>query len=183
MAYEGYSIYNDGDILEVRYSDVEGTDPWPGEGNVNVIPQFLDDGYHLYGMTSLLNAGITEISISGEVYNCPAYDIDGEARPYHTQPEIGADEVTFVSVNESIPVNGLAIEIYPNPCTELLTIACSNGVMMDEIILYNHNGQEIMHQLIAQPNAKVEFSALPAGVYLLKVIAGNTIQKEKIVKR
>ena len=80
-APNGTSIYQTASTLEVRYSDVQGDVVWPGEGNINVEPQFLSDGYHLDDPAGLVNAGIQQYEINGLWYDCPAYDIDGEMRP------------------------------------------------------------------------------------------------------
>jgi hypothetical protein len=97
---EGPEIFELESNLEVRHSDVEGG--WPGNGNMDVDPKFRSDGYHLDYPSTLLNEGTSSIFVAGDWYECPEYDIDGDERPYSSEPEIGADEAlwNYVIVNE-----------------------------------------------------------------------------------
>ncbi|MHC1777729.1 MAG: T9SS type A sorting domain-containing protein [Lentimicrobium sp.] len=168
----GASIYSSGSILEVRYSDVEGNEVWPGEGNVNCPATFLDDGYHLNNTCQLVEAGIASIEINGTLYECPAYDIDGEGRPSNAFPEIGADEVLIVSVPEPGPVNHSAFNIYPNPATGKITVELNGATTLKsgDVSIIGITGKELFHQQVAGPKTEINVSALPAGVYFIKLI-------------
>ena len=45
----GASIFQEASTLEVRYSDVQGDVVWPGEGNLNCTPTFLQMATTLMG--------------------------------------------------------------------------------------------------------------------------------------
>jgi hypothetical protein len=177
------SIHQQLSNLEVRYSDVEGALAWPGEGNLICEPMLFDDGYHIFGSCSLVNAGIAEISIDGVTYYCPELDIDGESRPYQAQPEIGVDEVTFVSTREKVPVQGFIVNLLPNPCSKMLTISTSNGENLGEMTIFSQTGQEILHTTISQPSWQFDVSSLPAGLYTVRVTGKSASQVVKFIKQ
>lgn len=168
----GASIYTEGSTLEVRYSDVEGDAVWPGEGNVNCVATFLEDGYHLNDTCQLVEAGIASIEINGILYECPAYDIDGEGRPMNNFPEIGADEVLLVSVPEPTLLNGSTFNIYPNPASGKITLELNGATsaMIGDVLFIGITGKELLRQQVAGLKTEINVSALAAGVYFIKLI-------------
>jgi hypothetical protein len=190
------SIFTGGNTLEVRYSDVEGDDYWPGEGNENEDPEFGDDGYHLSNSSPLWNEGIAATVINGITYECPEYDIDGETRPWpwpweYPDPEIGADEIPFyVSVEESA-VGGQqsAVLTYPNPFHSTIEFRVSSiESQWVTLKIYNTQGQEVAVVLDGKwPGGQVvrwDAGALPAGVYFYRISTIDNRQSTmgKIVK-
>jgi len=174
------SIQQYSGTLNVRYSDVGGENVWPGEGNVNCHATFLEDGYHLSGTCQLVESGIASINIDGIWYNCPAYDIDGEGRPSNAFPEIGADEVLIVTVPEPLQANNSAFNVYPNPTTGKITVElneASSGVG-GNISIYSLSGQELIRGFASGPKTDFNVSALPAGIYFVKMI--NNDQKSPV---
>ncbi len=179
-APSGASIYEQGSIIEVRYSDVEGNDVWPGEGNINEEPLFLGDGYHLEQASPLVNQGASKVSISGELYSCPSFDIDGDARPYaNTQPEIGVDEVPVFMVGVPVSTSNHSINIYPNPADQLITIYDCNRAVILEVKIYNHIGQNVYKGV--PENNTLDVSKLLPGVYILEVTHNNKRFREKLI--
>jgi len=178
-ATEGASIFVVG-TLEVRYSDVQGDEVWPGEGNINEAPQFMSDGYHLDEPGGLLNAGISSINISGITYECPTYDIDGDLRPYSTtQPEMGVDEVQITAIGELVSTNNLPINIYPNPAGQMVTIFIKNGGIVKEVTIYDQVGQKVFRGI---PDKNIlDVSKLQPGVYLIRVITSQSEYREKLI--
>ena len=187
-ATTGPSINQTESTLEVRYSDVQGGVVWAGEGNINEEPQFQSDGYHLDYSCTLLNMGASSVIIDGESYNCPAYDIDGQDRPYsNTLPDIGADEAQwqYVSIEEAISGN---FEIYPNPVKEQLII---NYELENESLiiveLFNTTGtlvQSIAQQTNSAGKHQIELNTanLQPGLYFIRMQAGNQMATKKVVK-
>ncbi len=176
------SIYQVGSTLKVRYSDVQGSTLWPGEGNMNVDPEFETDGYHLTFGSPLLNKGKSSVEIDGVTYNCPLFDFDGEARPYeNTEPEIGAVELqTDVSIGEPIWANGLSINLYPNPANRIVTISAKNMAVIDEVEIYNQTGQLVLH--VKPVKNTLDISGLQPGVYCCHLKADKQVAIKKIVK-
>jgi len=179
-APSGASIYTEGSNLEVRYSDVEGADVWPGEGNVNFDPQFQSDGYHLELTSMLLNRGATITVINGESYHCPAYDIDGDDRPFeNTQPEIGVDELQLVSIDEPISTNNFSINLYPNPADQMVTISAKNGAVLIEANIYNNLGQNVYTGILVDNT--LDISKLQPGIYIVELMTDQGKMREKLI--
>jgi hypothetical protein len=179
-ATEGASIFTQTSTLEVRYSDVQGDVVWPGEGNIIEEPEFQSDGYHLSDSSPLVNTGISSISINGVVYECPAYDIDGEMRPYSTtQPEIGVDEVQITSIGEPTSADSQSINVYPNPADQMVTISVKNGTIIKEVTIYNQVGQNVYRGL--PDDNTLDVSKLQPGVYLIEVITNQSEISEKLI--
>jgi hypothetical protein len=179
----GASIYTEGGTLEVRYSDVEGDNVWPGEGNVNCDVAFLDDGYHLSNTCQLMEAGIDSILINGALYTCPTYDIDGESRPLDNFPEIGADEVLLpVSVPEPLPVNQ-SLVIYPNPANDKITVSHPAFTGISSLTIFNVNGEKVVERSVRESEILINISALPGGVYFVQLQNEKMVAVGKMVKK
>ncbi len=74
--------------IEVTYSDIQGG--WPGEGNINVDPLFVDspnDDYHLTDESPCISTGKFTLDV-------PTTDIEGNPRPgpSGSEPDMGAYE-------------------------------------------------------------------------------------------
>ncbi|MBN1660535.1 MAG: VCBS repeat-containing protein [Anaerolineae bacterium] len=86
--YNGWSISLGGNATgQVAYSDVEGG--WPGEGNTNDDPVFLDlpgGDYHLTAWSPVVDRGTPA--------GAPVHDLDG--MPRDAWPDMGAYEFTGV---------------------------------------------------------------------------------------
>ena len=177
----GTAIYSIQSNLEVRYSDVEGTEVWPGEGNVNCSPAFLEDGYHLDPTSQLLNAGITSVTVNGVVYNCPAWDIDGEPRPFTgTQPEIGVDELqTSEFIGEPVSTNNSQINIFPNPANQILMISAENGTVIKAVNIYDQVGKMVYTGI--PENNSLDISKLKPGIYIVEVVTGQGKIRQKLI--
>jgi len=70
--------------IDITYSDIQGG--WPGEGNIDAGPLFVD-GYHLSDYSPCIGAGIMTLDV-------PTEDFEGDPRPNppDSNPDIGADE-------------------------------------------------------------------------------------------
>jgi hypothetical protein len=178
------SIRVESGILKVRYSDVAGDDLWPGEGNVNCHATFLGDGYHLSDTCQLVEKGIASVFIDGYWYHCPPYDIDGEGRPSNAFPEIGADEVLIVSVTEPETANNSSLSIYTNPVSGKITVELKGVTsgMSGDVSIIGITGRELLHQQVTGPKTEFNVSALPAGVYFIRLIPDDQNTMIKVGK-
>jgi hypothetical protein len=177
----GPAIFAEESNLEVRYSDVDYDEfIYPGEGNLNCDPAFLEDGYHLDGQCQLVDAGIESILINGVWYDCPAYDIDGEARPWpNSNPEIGVDEVQPVGIYEPVSGNNAAISIFPNPTDRELTISVEEGTSISALNIYDLAGKKVC---TGQPTGNIlDVSALQQGIYFIEIISDRSKTMQKII--
>ncbi len=72
------------------------------------------------------------------------------------------------------------VEIYPNPSTNQIKIISKTNINHYEI--YNHTGQSILKGDIINNNS-ILISALPSGVYLIKLSSDNGIVQKMFVKK
>lgn len=167
--------------LEVRYSDVEDSTTWPGEGNVRINPQFQSDGYHLEYSSLLFDKGISSIEIGGVTYNCPSNNIDGDVRPFAGGvPEIGADELRTAAGTETYRT--AEVTIYPNPATDEIAVSVPwPGNYMLEI--FSLNGDKLLEKQITDTVTHLNISTLPWGVYVVRVQDERGMRVAKFVKQ
>jgi hypothetical protein len=83
----------------------------------------------------------------------------------------------FVSVNENIPVSGL--NIYPNPCNDLLKIESSEELVL--ITLYNSFGELMLKKKVDESQFEIPVSAYPAGVYMIRIEMGGRVISKKVM--
>ncbi|MBK6966230.1 MAG: T9SS type A sorting domain-containing protein [Bacteroidales bacterium] len=77
-----------------------------------------------------------------------------------------------VSVSEPTPVNDLAFTIYPNPASGKITVELTGALsgMVGDVIIIGITGKELLRQQVTTPKTEFDVSALPAGVYFIKLI-------------
>ncbi|GEP51320.1 hypothetical protein FNO01nite_19920 [Flavobacterium noncentrifugens] len=74
-----------------------------------------------------------------------------------------------------------AFKLYPNPITDVLYISYKGNISKIEIS--NLMGQVMKSQTINAPEAKLYFSQLAAGIYLIKVEVENHSEVFKVIKK
>ena len=77
------------------------------------------------------------------------------------------------------------IGVYPNPTQGelVINIPQNNAVGKSEVMLYDMNGRLLRNEFTASSQLAMDLSELPGGVYLLKIICGDTLSTQKIFKR
>lgn len=102
--------------IYVTYSDVKGG--WPGEGNIDADPLFIDpdSDFHLSDYSPCIGAGIMTTGV-------PDKDIDGNPRPNPpgSNPDMGAYENSLAEPPGSI--NGYVTNLAGNPIPKAIVIA------------------------------------------------------------
>lgn len=73
------------------------------------------------------------------------------------------------------------IVVKPNPVVNHVEIGMTQA--MDEVIIYNSQGQIVRHEKVGETSVRMDLGDLTAGVYILKVISGRSIITEKILKQ
>lgn len=104
---------------------------------------------------------------------------------YYAVSVIGVceSEALPVTVQEVAATQGFdlsKLKYYPNPLADLLNISYSEAIT--SVTVYNLLGQPVLQ---AKPNAvdaQADLSALAAGQYIVKLVAGNKTQTVKVVK-
>jgi hypothetical protein len=191
-APNGASIYQEGSALEVRYSDVEGVTVWPGEGNKNADPGFIDDACHIDEFSPCTDSGVDSVLINDSVYYSPLYDIEGAPRPYRFLFDIGAYECDIFS---NVPDQNAhnddpnMIKVYPNPFSDHTTISynleCDSRV---NISLYGSQGS-FARLLLSEEQSKgshtLEYNGadLQPGIYFIQLTTDDyRLTTGKLVK-
>lgn len=72
------------------------------------------------------------------------------------------------------------LEFYPNPATDVLTI--NSEEVIDSIQIYDMNGKEIMNSKSGNTTSKIYMDNYPAGIYYVKVFAGENAKGIKVIK-
>lgn len=75
------------------------------------------------------------------------------------------------------------IQVYPNPATNLLNIELISQINSNaNIVIFDLQGKEILNENLNR-TMQVDVSTLPAGLFLVKVVNGNNIYTQKLIKR
>jgi|GEM_PF-816990 len=69
---------------------------------------------------------------------------------------------------------------YPNPVNDILNVSYAENI--NNIEVYNLLGQKVITKTINASKGQLDMSDLPAGSYLVKIMAGNQVQTLKIIK-
>jgi hypothetical protein len=82
-------------------------------------------------------------------------------------------------VDQSEEINGMGINIFPNPGKGLFTVEINIGSTIRplRIAVYNHAGQSIIQNiLLNEDRITVDISGYPAGLYLIAINDGYSIK-------
>jgi hypothetical protein len=192
----GPSIFTTGSsVVQCQYSDIEGETTWPGEGNINADPGFIDDVLHIDEFSPCTDFGAESVTIGGQTYYAPPYDMEGTPRPWHNYFDMGAYECNlFVGVpeqGEEVSGQQSAVSIYPNPTTGKFQISSTktqtnpknqitNGTI--EIVDYLGNSIEKWNMEYGTWNMELDISDLPSGIYFVRINVDNEMITSKIIK-
>ncbi|GEP51792.1 hypothetical protein FNO01nite_24640 [Flavobacterium noncentrifugens] len=73
------------------------------------------------------------------------------------------------------------LKVYPNPVTNILTV--SYPEKLESIQIYNAVGQVVLQKNVSKTEVQTDLSQLTAGVYFVKISAGNKVKTIKILKK
>lgn len=92
------------------------------------------------------------------------------------------DNVSVVKSTVS-SVNALTefdFQVFPNPTTDVLLLSAAKAI--DQVEIYNINGQQLMRQPINSQRAEVDVSRLPQGTFIVKAFIDGAVGAYKMVK-
>ena len=75
--------------------------------------------------------------------------------------------------------NDMSLRVYPNPTTDLLNLVSEHP--MDEAVLYNVLGKEILRKPLGETRGRLDVSTVAKGVYFLNIFGKNTRTVRKVV--
>jgi hypothetical protein len=96
-----------------------------------------------------------------------------------------AGGLTYFQGTQPIPVkiseNEIAINIFPNPATELIQITFPFA-LEGTVTLYSMLGQPLYQATISEQSHQIPIHNLPSGIYLLRITIGNQTITKKVIK-
>ncbi len=195
------SLSDDGSNNKPVFSVEEGTTIYSAVSTSEIT---LSEWYHIVGVysgssISLYVNGefIQEVETSSFPINSAGRNLmvgvnDGGTSIIHTEMAIDDLEIycralSSDEISELFEITSIAkldtpendINIYPNPTGNYLFIEAKDDVQIDEIIIYNSNGEK---EFVDRFDSKIIFN-LPNGMYFLKLLdkKGKTLGLKKFV--
>ena len=84
---------------------------------------------------------------------------------------------------EDTPNDPEGVKIFPNPCTDQVTVNLPNAINgVFHISIINANGQLVNQLENTTTAANLDLSAYPSGLYFIKVVQGDRSYVEKLIK-
>jgi hypothetical protein len=99
-------------------------------------------------------------------------------------PPINCQTVVLTQVEEN--ANHLiseALEIYPNPASDNITLNLSKDILKAQLKIFNILGEMNYSSLISSQQTNIDISMLANGVYMVEVITENNILRQKFIKQ
>jgi len=92
--------------------------------------------------------------------------------------------VTVIAPNNVSEIRYSAVDVYPNPVNDQVSIALENGEVLESVYIYNYQGQ-LMSSFIGDQSTTFDVSNLASGVYFIevKVQGTSSLKKGIIVKK
>jgi hypothetical protein len=180
--------------LNVAYCDIE--DGYPGLGNINEYPEFVDTAsgdFHLSDSSPCIGAGIDSIEIAGTWYNCPITDLEGNPRPnpLGSMPDMGVYEseypVRVENYLSQIPKTYSLEQNFPNPFNPSTRIRYSVPQRSSVLIkIFDILGNEIETLINEEKQAGTYeitwySEGLPSGIYFYRIKAGDFVRTKKMI--
>jgi len=76
------------------------------------------------------------------------------------------------------------VDVYPNPVNHVMNINLTGYTGKSEVNLFDVNGRVVLRREVNTVNSQFDISALPAGVYLIKIKnGGKEVKMTKIIKQ
>ena len=139
----------------------------------------MGDSYKIYRDGSLLAEDITEgyyLDESADTQQIYCYKVVCVSQ-YMESP---SNEVCIRwswDAQENTVNNG--ISIYPSPTQSQIIVEATE---LTQVVIYNLMGQEVIRENTNSDNLSMDLSSLPQGTYLLKAVAKDSTETQKIIK-
>jgi PKD repeat protein len=159
------------------------------------VPQYATGTTRMrIAMRTLVALGECDDNYKGEVEDYPVL-FEMAASSGNETPEITASLVTdSQDINElseiiATAVENVAFEIsdsfkcYPNPVNHLLNVQLYSAQQGDFYTVYNINGGKVVSGQIISTLTTVNFENYSPGIYLLRIVNGERVFNERIIKK
>lgn len=193
MEREGFSVNVSGDIIRVSNPTI--TLVWDTKQKV-FKKQEIEAGNVVSTTTTYykLDKVFNELLIHRKVVNTPGTFTHGDCYEmvsetiYHSYDNKCLDKDMSLKSADALSVgendNKNPLKLYPNPANDQLTVHIPLTEVKTTIQITNLDGEILKQRLIDKgvDYQNVNISSLPAGVYILKCIQGNSNFSSKFVK-
>lgn len=120
-----------------------------------------------------------------EIYNGPFYSQSATlgAVDFYSVDANNAyyiDDVVFMEGTMGVNDNSLSsISVYPTVANDIINVSAKSNI--SEVAVFNMSGQQVLRVSPQGTSTQVNVSALPAGAYVVKTIAGKETKSTKVV--
>ena len=124
------------------------------------------------------------VKILSSNVSCTGKTVTAEVPASNSVQGIEQKSAVAEEIASSVKINGLDLQAYPNPTTTEFTLVVNSDNNNEDIIVnvMNINGQRV-YQGKTRAFKKINFgNDFISGVYIVKVLQGNTMQTLKLVK-
>jgi len=125
--------------------------------------------------TSTYDASNFEKSYSRKNWDSSGAKItDGDSSYYYYHTVLGIYEFTS---------NFNTLKIYPNPAKDNITLELSEAIKESNLAIIDIDGQQLITRQITSPKTQLDISALPNGVYFVRLTSEKSVLTGKFIKQ
>ena len=171
------------DLIKILNLTLVDPAQWTGTGSgfdvdvtdgTNTYLMRIDNDVDLYSLPAPVGAfNLTGIGGQFSSPNAIPYDNGYQILPRYQQ------DIEFITGLAGNETKGWSVSVFPNPANDVVTIRLSTNAEA-QAILYDLQGRQLWSRAI-KSQAKVEVTELPAGLYIVKIIADNQVQTTKLI--
>jgi hypothetical protein len=144
------------------------------DANSITTDPLLDASYHLQAGSPAAGSGLN-------FYNLYTDDKDGNLRPAAGPWDMGAYQTITTGVNEGSIMNN-DFTIYPSLTSDKVTIQVSRINPNTSVEVMDAAGKILFHESIKNASWSVDINSYKSGIYLLRVVNGESVSVHKVIK-
>lgn len=133
--------------------------------------------------TMLFDAEIRTISDEFSVNVSGTYSFSFSVIASSNTGGIYIDDILVEEVGPTMGVNDITaapLQLYPNPVKDIINVTHTQAI--EKLQLYNSTGQLLKAEEPYLPQARVELSGYPSGIYFVNIESGGNTQRGKLIK-
>jgi predicted outer membrane repeat protein len=189
-AAEGNEIFVAAGVVEIAFSNLDTNNIMGekiiGAGMINADPLFNDlTLLTIESWSPCVDIGTAQyISTGGQTIYAPSGDILGIIRPLGNGYDMGAYEMNLDGISDHLfGDNDLFLLVYPNPSQDKITISSSAITGNTQLSIFNVSGEKVLERQLTDTETQIDISALPRGVYFVRVQDEKFIETVKMIKQ